>query len=79
MILALEAERSPTINVTEDRFILPQLRICEFCHTNSALSVIGSIKEFLLPLFLDIDVFRLQVSIQVESKSFKGLNKLSLT
>jgi len=55
MILALEAEKSPTINAIEDRFILPFLHIRQFCHTKNTLSIVESVKELMLHLFPTID------------------------
>ena len=63
------------INVIKDKFILPLLRICQFCHTKSTLNTIESIKEFMLHLF-PFFLFRLQVCVPVESDTFKGSNEL---
>jgi len=76
MIFALNAERSPMINIVEDRFTLSLLSYFQFCHANSALSPVKSIKEILLHLVPAIDGFKLQVSILVESNTFKGSDKL---
>jgi len=76
MILALEAERSPTLNVIKDRFILSVLSICQFCHTNNMLSVVNSINELMLHLIPVINRFELQSGLLVESNTFKGSDKL---
>ena len=60
------------INVIEDRFIFPLLSICEFCHTNSALSAVESVEELMLHLFPIINGFGLQVDVPVKSNAFEG-------
>ena len=64
------------INVIEDRFIFPLLSICEFCHTNSALNAVESIKKLILHLFPAIDGFGLEVGLLVKSNAFEGLDEL---
>ena len=76
IILALEAERSPTINGIEDRLILPLLRICQLCHSNSMLCTVVSIEELIIHFFPTIDQFGLQVGVPIESNTFKGSNEL---
>jgi len=46
MTLALKGKRSATINVIEDRFILPLLSINQLCHTNNALSDVDMLRNF---------------------------------
>ena len=64
------------INVIQDRFIFPLLSICEFYHTNSALSSVESVEELILYLFPAIDGLRLQVDVLIKSNAFKESDEL---
>ena len=69
-------DRSPTNNVVKSRFIFPLLRIYQFCHANSALSGVESVKELLFYLFRTVNGFKFQACIPIEGDPFKRSNKL---
>ena len=53
-------------------FIFPLLSICEFCHTNSALSVVEFDEKLVLHFFPAIGGFGLQVSVLLKAIPLRG-------
>ena len=58
-ILALETKCTPAVNVVKNWLVFPLFCVYQLSHTDSALSVVESVKELLLYLFLAIDELRL--------------------
>ena len=66
----------PSVDVVNDRFILPLLRIGKFHHTHSMTSAVEAIQELPFYLLLIINGFRLQIGVPIEGVSSKRTKEL---
>ena len=65
-----------SVDVVNDRFILPLLRIGKFHHAHSTANAVEAVQELPFHLLPIIKGFGLQISVPIEGVSLKRTNEL---